>query len=254
MARHRYGVALLFDPEVSLEIRGLRRAFGAHLRMEPHITLVPPINLHDHQLDEAMVTLRSVTSRLSSPLQFTIGPANTFAPITPVVYLAVNANEGHLAAIHELHADLHDRTPFQRPPKFAYVPHVSLHEDCPPDRIQLGVSAFDAFSIEATVDRLWLLRDNPDRRVWEAVSDVCFDPPTKRGHGGLELLFRVSSRPAAGRFPPELAARSKLAIEATDSGNVIGVLMDDGESTYLWIAEGYERFGIEDRLYTERSR
>ncbi len=258
MARHRYGVALLFDPEVSFEIRGLRRAFGAHQRMEPHITLVPPINLHDHQLDQAMASLRTVGAslarQLTGPLDVTIGPAASFDPVSPVLYLQVSGTEAMMAALTDTQAALHERVPFDRPPKFSYVPHVSIHEDCPSDRIQVGLEALRSFSIDTHIDRMWLLRDNPEQDQWERVADVTFEQPAIRGNGGIALSFRISSRPAAGLFAAELARQSKLVIEASDHGKVVGALMDNHRETHLWIAEGYERLGIDDRMYTEHSR
>jgi 2'-5' RNA ligase len=259
MARHRYGVAFLFPADVALEIQGLRRALGAHLRIEPHITLVPPINLHDRQLDDVMASLvqsvQAVSSQQRTTIEITIGSAKTFSPLSPVTYLGVEGDEEALARLHQIHAALHVSGPFARPTKYAYVPHVTVSEDSDEASISAAVQALRFFSIDVELDRIWLLRDNPELHRWERLSDVTLEPPVTRGHGGLALQFRRSVRPGAGFERTDLAAHSVRSIEAMDHGRVVGTLMVDGDGeVYITIAEGYDLYGITDRLRTEWSR
>lgn len=259
MARQRYGVAFLFPPEVVLEIQGLRRALGAHLRIEPHITLVPPINLHDRQLDDAMASLVQAVhaGRLQkrTSIEITIGSAKTFSPVSPVTYLTVEGDEEALACVHHIHAALHASGPFERPTKYAYVPHVTVSEDSDEASISAAVQALRFFSLDVELDRIWLLRDNPELHRWERVSDITLEPAVTRGHGGLSLQFRRSERPGAGFQPTELAALSVRSIEAIDQGRVVGTLMVDADGeVFVTVADGYDLYGITDRLRTEWSR
>ncbi len=253
MGRHRYGVALLFDRDACMEMQGLRRAFGGHLRIEPHITLVSPINLADRQLDAAMDAIKQAAYGVL-PLELTIGPADTFAPTNPVVYLGVHGGEHMLSALHGLQHAIHQYAPFVRIPTHTYVPHVTINEDTEPDSISTGLRAFQFFSLDVTVDRIWLLWEHPTRRVWERVSDVTFETPPLRGRGGFELSFRTSQRPGPGQFPAEQSEQSTLAIEASHDGKVVGALMITAEIVTVHVTEGYESYGIDDRLHTELSR
>jgi 2'-5' RNA ligase len=254
MTRHRYGVVLLFPSEASLEVQGLSRACGGRLRIEPHITLVPPINLHEHQLAAAMSGLRRAAAR-AEPLSLTIGPVDTFSPESPVSYLRVSGDESSMTTLHEMQARLHEHAPFDRPPTYAYVPHVTLNEDSDDASIAAAQLALRFFSIDVIVDRVWLLWDHPVRRRWERVADVVFEPPAIRGRGGIELAFRHSIMPAAGVVPIEIAERSCGSIEALDHGKVVGTLIElnDDDRPVIVMADGYENLGIEDRLRTERS-
>ncbi len=60
MARVRLGVALLVPPPFDTEIDGLRRALGdgALGRIPAHLTLVPPVNVREERLGEALAALR----------------------------------------------------------------------------------------------------------------------------------------------------------------------------------------------------
>ena len=54
--RVRLGVVLLVPPPVAGEIDGLRRAVGdgALGKVAPHVTLVPPVNVRDERLLDAV--------------------------------------------------------------------------------------------------------------------------------------------------------------------------------------------------------
>ena len=96
----RLAAALLISDPPAGEINGLRRACSDGLldRVDPHITLVEPINVREDDLDEAHRILRDAAAE-SGPLTFTLGPAASFAPDSPVLYLAVGGDLGGLAAL-----------------------------------------------------------------------------------------------------------------------------------------------------------
>ena len=97
MPRRRLGVALLVPPPVAVEVDGLRRALGdpSRRRIPPHLTLVPPVNVREEDLGAALDVLRRA-ARAVPPLDLRLGPAATFHPVNPVVYLAVG---GAVAAL-----------------------------------------------------------------------------------------------------------------------------------------------------------
>lgn len=88
--RRRFAVALVVPPPVATEIDGLRRALGDRQlgRIEPHITLIPPINLRDDQVADALAVVDAAAST-HGPITVSIGPVDTFGVDSPVRFLAV---------------------------------------------------------------------------------------------------------------------------------------------------------------------
>jgi 2'-5' RNA ligase len=88
--KRRLGVVLLVPPPWAAEIDGLRRALGdgALGRIAPHLTLVPPVNVREEDVPAALAVLRSAAAEVDGPsLVVRLGPAATFSPENPVVYL-----------------------------------------------------------------------------------------------------------------------------------------------------------------------
>src|SRR5713101_8326447 len=133
LPRLRLGVALVVPPPVGAEVDGLRRACGdgALGRIPPHCTLVPPVNLREDRISDALAHLRDAAST-TRPFTVELGPADTFVPDSPVLYLAVGG-DGLDALL-----DLRDRVfsePLSRPVTWPFVPHVTLAEGMEAGRI-----------------------------------------------------------------------------------------------------------------------
>src|SRR5689334_255421 len=103
MARRRFAVALLIGSPLGDEIDGLRRACGdsALGRVPPHITIVPPVNVRDSDVDAAFEVLRSAVTggAVNGAITCTVGAAATFHPVNPVAYLRVAGDVGELDAL-----------------------------------------------------------------------------------------------------------------------------------------------------------
>ena len=90
VARRRFAVALIIPPPVSVEVDALRKALGDRQlgRIDPHVTLVPPINLREDDIADALAVVQAAAQR-SAPMTLTIGPVETFSESSPVRFLAV---------------------------------------------------------------------------------------------------------------------------------------------------------------------
>jgi 2'-5' RNA ligase len=174
---------------VGPEVDGLRRACGDGSlgRIAPHCTLVPPVNVRDDHMDDALAHLRDAAAATRA---FTVelGPADTFLPDSPVLYLAVGG-----VGLEAL-LDLRERVfaePLSRPVTWPFVPHVTVAEEMDADRIDSSIVALANYRAEVTFDRVHLLEEG-DGRVWTPVADIAFAAPAVIGRGGLELELTVS--------------------------------------------------------------
>ena len=191
--RRRLGVVLLLPEPWSTEIQGLRRALGAPSidTQPPHLTLVPPVNVPEDRIDEAVGVLRRAAARCSPTIDVTVGPPATFVPVSPVVYLSVGGDRQALCA---LQTDVF-AGPLLRRVDYDYEPHVTVCESVAAETARMATSILGRYRIQVLFDRVHLLEQGDDR-VWRPLTDVPFGPPVVRGRGGVELHLRWCLRPA----------------------------------------------------------
>lgn len=243
MPRLRLGVALLLPPAAAAEVDGLRRALGdgALGRIPAHLTLVPPVNVRTADLGAALALLRAAGAAGARPFTLTIGPVVTFAPATPVLYLAAADPEDRVGAVR----DAVFRGPLARPLTWPFVPHVTVADEVDADRIPTAVAALADFRLDVIFDRLHLLQEG-ESRVWRPVADAAFAPPIVVGRGGLPLEIAVGTLvdpEAAAHAPPDSlpAWAEPLVVVARREGAVAGVLQawtsgDRGEVVSITVA------------------
>ena len=169
MPRRRFAVALLITPPASIEIDGLRRALGDRQlgRIDPHITVIPPINLHDDELTDALTVVQAAAAR-AEVMTLELGPVTTFSPSSPVRFLAVEP----WAPVVALY-DACRQGVLERPEKRPFHPHVTIDiEGGVIDAQDPAVALLAGYRVEVDVDRVTVLEhvevhDGPVRRRWE---------------------------------------------------------------------------------------
>lgn len=240
MGRVRLGVALLVPAPLDSEIDGLRRALGDGTlgRMPAHLTLVPPVNVREDRLGEALAVLRRAAA-VTRPFTLGLGPPATFLPDNPTLYLAVT---GDVQA-------LRDRVfvePLARHLTWPFVPHVTLADEADPDRIDAAIPALADYRVDVTFDRVHLLREGPGR-VWSPIADAPFAAPAVIGRGGLPVEITISDvvdpevRALAGQ-PLVLTARTDGAVAGYAEGWCrppaahLSSLVVAGDQTHLGVA------------------
>ena len=185
----------------------MRRALGDGTlgRMPAHLTLVPPVNVREDRLGEALAVLRRAAAA-TRPFTLTLGPPATFLPDNPTLYLRV---AGEVQA-------LRDRVfvdPLARPLTWPFVPHVTLADEAQPDRIAAALEALAEYAVDVTFDRVHLLREGPGR-AWAPIADAMFAPPAVIGRGGLPVEITVTetvdpeAQALADGFPLVVTART----------------------------------------------
>lgn len=244
MPKVRLGVALLVPAPIDREVDALRRACddGALGRIPAHITLVPPVNVRDDRMMDALDVVRAAAAS-TRPFTVRLGPVVTFHPVNPVLYLAATG-EG----IRGLR-DRVFRPPLERQLSWPFVPHVTLAEEMAPDRIEAAVRALAGYWAEVTFERVHLLQEGGGR-VWRPIADAALEAPAVIGRGGLPLELSVTAEPDLeatafaerewpvhdfAEFGGRYEARHPFAITARRESAVVGLAdgYTGGGVTYL---------------------
>jgi 2'-5' RNA ligase/ribosomal protein S18 acetylase RimI-like enzyme len=236
----RLGVALLVPPPVDREIDALRKAAGDGSlgRIPAHCTLVPPVNVRDDRMMDALDVVRAAAAA-TRPFTVGLGPPATFLPDNPVLQLPVSGDD--VIALR----DRVFREPLARPLTWPFVAHVTIADEMAPDRLSAGVSALADYRAEVTFDRVHVLQERPGR-VWEPIADAAFAAPAVIGRGGLEVTITATDEPdlEARAFRErewplfdvaefgEVSVATPVALTARHGGAIVG------------LAVGNERGGV----------
>lgn len=167
MPRRRFAVAVLIPEPVATEIDVLRRALGdVQLgRIDPHVTIIPPINLREDDVVSAMATVDAAAATCA-PAEVTIGPVATFAESSPVRFLAVDPWEPLQSLYRACWTGV-----FERPEKRPFHPHVTIDIDgSPTDRLDPAIEMLSGYTATVRVDAVALLEHHhdDDGRRWES--------------------------------------------------------------------------------------
>jgi 2'-5' RNA ligase/GNAT superfamily N-acetyltransferase len=235
MARQRLGVVLLVPQPIATQVDGIRRALGdgALGRIEPHITLVPPVNVAERDLPKAFATVRAAAGAIP-PLSLRIGPVTTFAPVNPVAYLRVSGADTVLDGLERLRAGC-TSGPLERAQDHDFVPHVTVADELASDRLDTVAPVLADFAVDVTFDRVHVLAELPGR-IWRPVADAQLgERPATVGRGSLPLDLVVTGRPdveaAALLSFEEEAAGTPFAVTAYREGQVVA-------AAWGWSARG----------------
>ena len=238
MPRRHIGVVLLVPPPVAHEVDGLRRALGdgGLVKVDPHITLIPPVNVREDELGAALAVVRAAAAS-TGVLTLDLGPVATFLPVSPVVFLAVGGPS--LPTVHALQASLQEG-PLARPLSHDFVPHVTVADDLALERIPEAMSVLSGYRHTIVKVRhlhvMEEVRDEEARRVWRPLAGIAFGPPSVVGRGGLETVIEVHDRvpPDAGALGGEQDP-ADVVLVARRSDVVVGLLGGRVRGAKAWL-------------------
>ncbi|MFN0028896.1 MAG: GNAT family N-acetyltransferase [Acidimicrobiales bacterium] len=199
MGRLEVGVAILVGGPVGAEINVLRRALADPDldRIEPHITLVPPLRLRAEDLEAAVGLLRR-TASMRSPFEVGLGPPATFLPLSATVHLPVIDPSGALAAMRRGVF----RTPLERA-THPFVGHVTLLASATEARIHAACEVLAGYAATVAIPRISLLHKPSGERGWSVLADVDLDGVRRVGAGPLEVELSCGTvvEPAGWSLP-----------------------------------------------------
>ncbi len=238
-------MALLLPPPLDAEIDGLRRALGdgALGRIPAHLTLVPPLNVREDRLGEALAVLRKAAAA-TRPFTVALGPPSTFLPDNPTLHLSVPDGVAVRALRDRVFVD-----PLARSLTWPFVPHVTLADEADPDRIEAALAVLADYRVEVTFNRVHLLREGPGR-IWTPIADATFAVPSVIGRGGLPVELTVSQQvdgdaARLGPTPLVVTARSDGAVAGYAEGWCRGSV---AHLSMLTVAEDARHLGVADHL------
>lgn len=210
--RLRLGAALLVPEPVRGEVDGLRAAVGNGSlgRVPAHLTLVPPVNVNERHLDDALSALRDAAAA-TGPFTASLGPPGTFLPDNPVLYLEVGDGLAEVLALRERIF----RPPLERKLSWPYVAHVTLCDEGDPARIEAAVTALADYRATVTFTRVHLLRQQEG--LWEPWADAALGGRRVVGRGGLELEITE-----AERLDPEVRSFADAEWQVVDAAEYGG--------------------------------
>lgn len=274
--RRRILVGITIGGSVGAEVQGLRRALGdpAIGRIEPHLTLVPPVDLVDERFSEALVVVEQAAMS-EEPFAARLGPVGTFAPANPVVFLAWSDTDGTPAWLRtEALRERLCQGPLDRPASHRrpFVPHVTICRRMRPALIPSALELLGHFEAEVFVSTLAVMAFDPSGG-WSTLLSVPLGGGRRSGRGGIEVEAVVRRLPDKGSSPvswgvDEPRARLQVVLRAVgtwaaqvrrsdgDTAPTVGVLEGHLEREALVVSTlevrpDLRRMGLGTRLASE---
>lgn len=143
------GVAVAIPEPWATQLQDYRTSVGDEMAamIPTHITLVPPTDVEDDDIDAIIEHLQSVAQRVGV-FGVHLRGTGTFRPISPVVFVSLVEGISHCEQL----ADVVRRGPLERELPFPYHPHVTIAhhlEDHQLDRAFEELADFEAkFDVE----------------------------------------------------------------------------------------------------------
>jgi len=238
--RRRLLVAMTVAGDAAREIDGLRRALGGSGlgRIDPHVTLVPPVNVREEDLVDVLRLVRGVAA--ADPAEVVLGPARTFAPRTPVVYLEVGGDTSRIVALRR-RLSQPPLVPGVARPERPFVPHVTIGGRVDRARIAGALAMLDEFRLPVSLATVVLCEQDvaAPRHPWHVIADVALGSGATVGRGGRELVFVGSTildpetaewaQATPGEEPPgpekDEAAGARFVLVAYAGGRPVGAVV-----------------------------
>src|SRR5215472_9919574 len=99
MQTRRYALVAYLKSPAGEFVENLRRELHPDLpHLAAHLTILPPRPLHGSE-SSALRTLERICGD-EEPFDVTLGAVETFIPVTPTVYIRVDAGAAHMCELH----------------------------------------------------------------------------------------------------------------------------------------------------------
>jgi len=121
MQTGRYALVAYLKSSAGEFVENLRRELHPDLpHMPAHLTILPPRPLRGSE-SSALQVLERICGQ-EEPFEVTLGPVETFIPVTPTVFIRIENAAGHMS---ELHRKL-NTAELQFKEEWPYIPHLTI--------------------------------------------------------------------------------------------------------------------------------
>ena len=154
------GVALAIPEPWATELQDYRTSIGDAMAatIPTHITLVPPTDVTDEELEEIEGHLAAAAAEVPA-FEVHLRGTGTFRPVSPVVFVTVVEGISHC----ELLAASVRRGPLDVDPAYPYHPHVTIAHHVADDRLDQAFDELAGFECEFDVDDFQLYVHDEER-------------------------------------------------------------------------------------------
>ena len=159
------GVSIAIPSPHAEMLQAKRASFGDPLAdsIPSHVTLLPPTEVADDLLAEAVDHLESV-ARSGHPFTMVLRGTGTFRPISPVVFVQVS---GGISECEVLEKSIREGV-LERRLDFNYHPHVTVAHHLADDALDWAFTDLSDFEATFEVTEFHLYEHGPDQ-VWRPV-------------------------------------------------------------------------------------
>jgi len=147
------GVSVAVPEPWGSELQQYRVGIGdeSGRRIPSHVTLLPPYELTDADLDDVVTHLEDA-ARSTQPFRVHLRGTGTFRPVSPVVF--VNVVDG-ISACEQLAAAVRSG-PLAVDGAFPYHPHVTVAHEMPEGVLEKAFVELESYDAAFDVEAFWL--------------------------------------------------------------------------------------------------
>ncbi len=161
------GVAIALPEPWASELQDYRTALGDETAtlIPTHITLVPPVDLTDDQIDAAEEHLE-VAAADTEPFEIHLRGTGTFRPVSPVVFVTLVEGISQCEAL----AERVRQGPLDVPLQFPFHPHVTIAHHMPEPVMDRAFDELAGFDCTFEAEDFHLYRHD-DEHGWRPSRD-----------------------------------------------------------------------------------
>lgn len=153
------GVAIAIPPPYGPELQGWRRSFGDPMAdaIPPHITLLPPTEVHAAELTDIVKHLTAVAAT-ASPFEVYLRGTATFRPVSPVVFVTLASG----ISACEMLSNAVRTGPLMVELHFPYHPHVTVAHNLSDGALDRAFAELSDYEAAFQVPAFGLYEHRPD--------------------------------------------------------------------------------------------
>ncbi len=196
--KKRFFVAVILEKSLAQEVRSLSRLLGRPfpMRIPPHITLMPPINLPEDRLGSLRIAVREAVEMFSEETIY-LGPVSSFWPRNPAIFMQVSADgqqdfegdaDSNNSFLHYIfnRLSIGDFEPPITRDAYRFIPHITIGHAKNIYDVERATDLFREYSAVGKVNSVAILEQDLEskEKSWFVVDEPYFGRTQKITVGG----------------------------------------------------------------------